>query len=213
MRALFILVALLLCGNAWASTPADSSPGTTAVLFEFQGPVPDPYWEELKNELEQNAALVWPEREMRWMKREEFHEGMEFPEIVQVRLQGHCKAELTASWRYSEGPLGWVYRIDGEIQPIVHVNCGQIGKALERELRGANIMLRQQKFARAISRVVTHELMHIFTQSAKHGSSGLQKAQLTADELTRNTFAKEERQKGIPHSPKSGGFGIAAWVE
>src|SRR5262249_5182915 len=97
MRALLICAALLFGGDAWASTPADSSPGTTAVLFEFQGAVPEAYWQGLQSELEQNAGPIWPEREMRWMKREEFHSGMEFPEVLQVRMQGHCKAELTTA--------------------------------------------------------------------------------------------------------------------
>lgn len=184
MRALFVIAALLLCGSAWASAPADSSPGTTAVLFEFHDQVFDAYWEDLRSELEQNAAPVWSDRELRWLKREEFQAGMEFPEMVQVRLQGHCKAELTTNWRYSDGPLGWVYKIDGEIQPIVYVNCDRIGQALERELRGASSAERKQKFVRAISRVVAHELTHIFTQSAEHSANGLQRARLTPAELT-----------------------------
>ena len=213
MRALFMFAALLFSGGAWASTPADSSPGTTAVLFEFQRPVSEAYWEELKGQLEQNATPVWPEREMRWMKREEFRSGMEFPEVVQVRLQGHCKAELTTSWRYSEGALGWVYKIGDEVQPIVYVNCDRIGQTLERELRGANSTERKQKFVRAISRVVAHELTHIFTQSAKHSPSGLQRAWLTPVELTKADFPAAQEQKQILRTQKSAGVGMTGWTE
>src|SRR5262249_7166004 len=127
MRALFLVTALFFSAKAWASPPTDSSPKTTAVLFEIQGPVPDAYWGALKSELEDNAAPIWPEREMRWMRHEEFRSGMEFPEVVQVRLMGHCKPEPTTSWQYSEGALGWVYKVGGEIQPVVYVNCDRIG--------------------------------------------------------------------------------------
>jgi hypothetical protein len=104
---------------------------------------------------------------------------------VQVRLRGHCKAELTAGWQFADGPLGWVYMTKEGIQPIAYVNCDRIGQTLEHELRGMSFRERQQKFARAISRVVAHELTHIFTQRAKHSSSGLQRAYLTAGELTK----------------------------
>jgi hypothetical protein len=189
VRALILFAALLLSGKtsgelcAQASTPA-SSHATTAVLFDFQRPLPEPFWEALQGELDRNAASAWPEQPMRWMERQQFQKGMEFPEVIQVRLQGHCNADLTTDWQFAEGPLGWVYMTDGEIQPIAYVNCDRIGQTLERELRGANSRVRQEKFARAISRVVAHELTHIFTQSAHHGPRGLQRAYLTAGELT-----------------------------
>jgi len=210
MCALFICAGLLFSGSAWASTPADSSTTTTAVLFEFQGTVPEGYWNQLKSEFEQNVAPIRPEREMRWMRREEFRAGMEFPEVVQVRLQGNCKGEFTLGRQYTEGPLGWAYKINGEIQPIAYVNCDRVAQALERELRGANLVERRQKFLRAISRVVEHELTHIFTQSTKHSESGLQKARLTPVELTQADFAEQEKGRSRfppaadrPHGPKA----------
>jgi hypothetical protein len=190
MRALFLFTALLFTGKASSGTPpqtisAGSPNATTAVLFEFQGPVSEPVWEELKNELDRNAAPAWPDRPMIWMKRQQFQKNMEYPDVVQVRLRGHCQAELTADWQFSEGPLGWVYMTKEGIQPIAYVNCDRIGQTLERELRGMSFRERQQKFARAISRVVAHELTHIFTQRAKHSSGGLERAYLSAGELTK----------------------------
>src|SRR5438105_9030068 len=67
MRAPILFMALLFTGKTssemptQASSPA-SSGRTTAVLFEFQEPVPEPIWEGLKNELGRNAAPAWPER-------------------------------------------------------------------------------------------------------------------------------------------------------
>ena len=194
MRALLLFVALLLTGKTSSEMPAQvsssatspaSSDRTTAVLFEFQEPVSEPIWEGLKNELDRNAAPAWPERPMIWMKRQQFQKTMEYPDVVQVRLHGHCKAQLTTDWQFADGPLGWVYMTKEGIQPIAYVNCDRIGQTLEHEFRGMNFRERQQKFARAISRVVAHELTHIFSQRAKHSSSGLQRAYLTAGELTK----------------------------
>src|SRR5215475_12528756 len=192
MRALILFATLILCcGRAVAkprpsAAPAPSvSPTPTAVLFEFSAPVSEPFWEELKGELDQNAAPISPERSMRWMKRQQFREGSEYPEVVQVRLRGHCNADLRADWQFADGPLGWVYMVGGEIQPVAYVDCDRIGQTLEHQIRGKNAKERQQEFARAVSRVVAHELTHIFQQSQKHSSNGLQRAHLTAVELTK----------------------------
>jgi hypothetical protein len=189
MRApIVVLVVAFAIGPAKAQERKAPSapPRATAVVFDFSKPVPDTFWEVLQEELDQTATPTSADRSLKWMKRAEFQRGMEFPEIVQVRLQGHCKADLTGDWQYADpGPLGWVYLAGGEIQPVAYVNCDRIGKTLERDLRGMNFKERQAKFARAISRVVAHELTHIFTQSLKHSSTGLQSASLTAKELTR----------------------------
>lgn len=199
MRALFLLFlfVILLGGGTLSAAPRHPASGkaarevgseaTTAVLFEFAKPVPDAFWETLKGELDANAAPVWPERSAIWMKRDEFRQGMEYPEIVQVRLLGHC-GEPSVTGRFGEGPLGWAKVTDGEIQPVAYVNCDRIAQTLESELRGANGKERRQKFARAVARVVGHELTHIFQQNRKHSASGLQKAYLTAGELTKEGF-------------------------
>jgi len=143
------------------------------------------YFARFFRPLDRNAAPAWPERPMIWMKRQQLQKSMEYPDVVQVRLRGHCQAEVTTDWQFADGPLGWVYMTKEGIQPIAYVNCDRIGQTLEREFRGMSFRERQRKFARAISRVVAHELTHIFTQRAKHSSGGLQRAYLTAGELTK----------------------------
>ena len=190
MRASFLFAGLfaglLFCGGALEAKPrASVAPTPTAVLFEFSRPVSEPFWEELKGQLDQNATPVSPEHSMAWMKRQQFRDGMEYPEVVQVRLRGHCNADLRADWQYADGPLGWVYMSGEEIQAVAYVDCDRIGQTLERQIRGKSQKERQREFARAVSRVVAHELAHIFQQSRKHSSSGLQRACLTAAELTK----------------------------
>lgn len=206
MRTLLLFATLLFSGKTLSGMPTQASPDpTTAVLFDFARPVSKPFWEALQGELDQNTSPVSPERSMKWMKRQQFQKGMEYPEVVQVRLRGHCNADLPTGQQVAGGPLGWVYiyTINGEIQPIAYVNCDQIARTLERELRGMSSRVRQQKFARAISRVVAHELTHIFTQSGHHNSSGLQRAYLSLDELTKEGTA----DRGLAEPPKFKGKG------
>jgi hypothetical protein len=205
MRTLLLFAALLFSGKTLRGMPTQTTPDpTTAVLFDFSRPVSEPFWEALQGELDQNTAPVSPERSMKWMKRQQLQKGMEFPEVVQVRLRGHCNADLPTGRQVAGGPLGWVYlyTINGEIQPIAYVNCDQIARTLEREFRGTNSRARQQKFARAISRVVAHELTHIFTQSAHHSPSGLQRACLSADELTKKGLLPRTGTSGASKSQR-----------
>src|SRR5262249_15903103 len=136
VRAL-LLVAILSCGGIASAAPGRpsgassgnarsrdvSTQAATAVLFEFARPVPGPFWDALQGELDQTAAPDWPERSLVWMKRQEFQSSMEYRDMVQVQLKGHCTGESAGVREAGEGPLGWVYMIDREIQPVAYVNC------------------------------------------------------------------------------------------
>jgi|GEM_PF-3668793 hypothetical protein len=196
-RALFFAtVALFLSTNAMHATPAHSvgnaqpasrrDDSTTAVILDFPRLVPDPLWNAMKYELEQDTVSAWPERQILWMKREDFHTGMDFPEVVQVKLVGRCTAEPLPTWQATAGPLGWAYLVDGQIRPMAYIDCDRIAVTVERELRGATCAERRERFARALARVVAHELTHIFEQSRNHAKSGLQRAHLSARDLTKN---------------------------
>ena len=82
--------------------------------------------------------------------------------------------------RSTPGPLGWVYQVDGKILPFVFVDCDRIARTLWADLRGQTPAIRRQKLARAISRVIAHEITHIVTQDSGHR---VQQAHLSAAEL------------------------------
>ena len=124
-----------------------------------------------------------------WLKQEEYYPGMDFPEIVQVRLEGDCWSGEQHAHSVTPGPLGWVHQVDGRIQPFVFVNCDRITGTLEVELRGKTACERREKLARAISRVITHELIHIGTQDARHRE---QKPYLSSRELAEDLSHRGE---------------------
>jgi hypothetical protein len=154
-----------------------------AVLLDFSQPVPEAAWQIMKFELERTEITTLPKESTLWVKREQFYQDMEAGEIFQVRLSGDCGAGMDAREHPVPGPLGWVYLVDGQILPFVFVDCDRIARALWPELRGRTPSERRRKIARAISRVIAHELTHIITQDPKHLPAGVQKAHLTPDEL------------------------------
>jgi len=155
-----------------------------AMLLDFSQPFPENGWRILKTELERTEITTLPKESTRWLKREQFYQDAENVEIYQVHLKGDCSTGMEAAERPAPGPLGWVYRVDGQILPFVFVDCDRISHAVWPDLRGRTPSERRQKMARAISRVVAHELTHIITQDPNHlGSGGGQKAHLRPDEL------------------------------
>jgi hypothetical protein len=154
-----------------------------AVLLDFSQPVPESSWQILKIELARTEIATLPQESTLWAKREQFYQDMQAGEIFQVRLNGDCGAGMEAAEHPVPGPLGWVYLVDGQILPFVFIDCDRIARALWPELRGRTPAERRQKMARAISRVVSHELTHIITQNPNHLPAGAQKGHLTPDEL------------------------------
>lgn len=81
------------------------------------------------------------------------------------------------------GPLGWVMRDHGHIEPFVHVECSPLAQMLATKAYGHDRKYRDQLLATAIARVVLHEWIHIATQSPHHSRDGLAKAQFSPADL------------------------------
>ena len=167
---------------------------STAVLLNFSTPVPEGFWQTLKADLERQEIPSLMRESPIWLKQEEFYPGMDFPEIVQVRLEGDCSSGEQHTHGATPGPLGWVFQVEGRIQPFVFVDCNRITKTLEGELRGKTASERREKLARAISRVIAHELIHIGTQDARHRA---QKPYLSPREL-----AEDLGRRGEEHASR-----------
>ena len=183
---LFSLLSLLPGGACYVALTQPPRIPSAAVLLKFSEPVPEGFWQTLKADLERLEIPSLMRESPIWLKQEEFYPGMDFPEIVQVRLEGDCSSGEQHTHGATPGPLGWVLQVEGRIQPFVFVDCNRITKTLEGELRGKTASERREKLARAISRVIAHELIHIGTQDARHRE---QKPYLSSRELV------EDREK------------------
>jgi hypothetical protein len=177
---LFSLLSLLPGAACSVALAQPARVPSTAVLLNFSTPVPEGFWQMLKADLERQEIPSLMRESPIWLKQEEFYPGMDFPEIVQVRLEGDCSSGEQHTHGVTPGPLGWVFQVEGRIQPFVFVDCNRITKTLEGELRGKTSSERRAKLARAISRVIAHELIHIGTQDARHRE---QKPYLSSREL------------------------------
>jgi hypothetical protein len=115
-------------------------------------------------------------------------------EVSQAGLIGQGRANIFVQFHGScripnqplddvERPLGWVDRVDGQMLSIVHVDCARIGQALRRVVTDPQSAKSQDLLARAIARVIRHELHHLVLQTSDHDRTGDFKSALRAEEL------------------------------
>jgi len=109
--------------------------------------------------------------------------GSEFGKVIEVHLRGRCDVAEQAYRPVARGPLGWVLRVGGEIQPFVYVDCERLAQFLDPKMLGMSDSQRSDAMATAIARITVHEWLHITLQSAGHMSHGIRRAELSANDL------------------------------
>jgi hypothetical protein len=157
-------------------------PPETVVLLDFSSSASEHFWKSLKTELERPEIAQFLGRQIFWMRREQFRMGMEFPEVLQVSVQGNCMASEPSDAR-TLGPLGWVYVVSAQIQPFAFLNCTRIRQYLAPSMRQLTTEEQEDMIARAVARIIAHEVTHILTRNSRHARWGLQKPFLSRGEL------------------------------
>jgi hypothetical protein len=85
---------------------------------------------------------------------------------------------------------------DGQILPFTDVACDRVRDFLQAGLLTFPVEDREQKYGRALGRVLAHELYHIFANTLRHGSVGVAKESYSVLDLLSDDFqfqAKETR--------------------
>ena len=159
---------------------------TTFVIFEDHHMEND-QWTALAGQLhrsQESTARFFPiiDGELEVLRGSDVVRGVNVEMGISVFLHGDCKL-LPQPRRFVEGALGWVHRIDGEIQPFVHVDCKRILEMLGPMALGMKRERRNTVMAEAIARVIVHEWIHIVTQKAGHLESGITKSKFQVTDL------------------------------
>lgn len=124
--------------------------------------------------LDQNAEFV---------RGQDIGPGLLVDSAITVYLHGDCMLRPVALRTAFGVPLGWVFQVDGRIQPFVHVDCTAIADVLGSRARGLDNNMRTAMMGEAMARVVLHEWIHVATQSGTHAVRGIEKAQFGAEDL------------------------------
>jgi hypothetical protein len=166
-----------------------------ALYTNFAQPVPTAVFQGLQEEL--NDLMEPAMIHLEWRSLAGVTGSEVSSELAVVKFVGHCDAEGLAMKSGYPGALGWTHVSDGVILPFADVDCDRIRTFIQKDLLFVHTSEREEVFGRAIARVVAHELYHIFTQTAHHGSDGVGKSAFTVQELLADEFQFQGKEAGM----------------
>jgi hypothetical protein len=180
-------VAIYVCLIAGLTVPPGAgvgraSPYVLTVILDVRGP----FSRASLNEMERESGLVLQSSgvQLQWrMLGEDTYTS--YSDLVVMTFRGSCKYEQAAQVDkdYGLGPLAMTQSVGGEIQPFGEVNCDRVVNSARNAMMGADYARADLLIGRALGRVVTHELVHIITGSAEHGTEGVEKPALSGRQL------------------------------
>lgn len=186
-----LLLPAISLGLAAAAQPfAPAIPRTTVVVFADR-PMSSVQWAALVFKVraeivEDNPETQALDRNAEFIRGDRLLPGLLVDSAISVYLHGDCTlSPLPRRIAYGE-PLGWVRRVDGRVQPFVHVDCTRIDQVIGPQALWLSAERRIDVMAGAIARVIVHEWIHIATQSRKHADCGIAKAEFGVADLMGN---------------------------
>lgn len=173
-------------------------------------PMKDDQWLALARELQRaDVRLETAARELggglEVLRGRDLVTGIAVDQVISVRVVGDCTL-LPGPRRMVSGALGWVKKVDGEIQPFIHVSCERIVEMLQGMALGMNTERRNSVMAEAMARVIAHEWIHIATQTACHERSGIMESQFQVSNLLADDDQVYPRRHVGREKKRSNGF-------
>lgn len=164
------------------------------IVFYADKQVGDGLWAPLFGAVQEDlakedfgSASQFLDRNPRLLRSNEVLAGEEFGHVVQVKLLGRCDVVQQAYRPLKPGPLGWVLRVQGEIQPYIYIDCTRMAQTLNATTLGMSNDARMRAMTQAMAHVLVHEWIHIATQNGGHTAHGISQAQLSVNELVSET--------------------------
>ena len=185
---LFCLLAGVFPG--WSETRGATFAPIT-LYTQFSHTPSDGVLEALQDEVESIMAPIGLRFEWRDLAKSAGHEVS--AELAVVTFQGKCDIAGLTSHSKFEGALGWTHVSDGQILPFTDVNCDRVREFTQSGLLGFRGEEREERYGRALGRVLAHELYHIFANTTRHGS-GVAKESYSMQDLLSDDFVFQARE-------------------
>ncbi|MEI9974213.1 MAG: hypothetical protein WDO73_20480 [Ignavibacteriota bacterium] len=81
------------------------------------------------------------------------------------------------------GPFASAYGSDGDVLPFSEVECDHLAASVQSAMWGDDYARPDYLLGRALGRVLAHELVHILTKSATHGTDSVTQPTFTGRDL------------------------------
>lgn len=187
--ALFCLLAGVLPG--WSETRGATYAPIT-LYTQFQEAPTEAVLEALQDEVTTIMAPIGLHFEWRDLAKTAGHEVS--AELAVVTFKGRCNTVGLTPHDKFEGALGWTHISDGQILPFTDVACDRVRDFVQAGLATYHMEDRDEKYGRALGRVLAHELYHIFANTMRHGSTGVAKESYSVQDLLTDDFQFQTRE-------------------
>jgi len=193
----------------WAASPTSGQVGLAALYTDFAHQPASAVVEALRREVD---LLMAPSGlHFAWTSLAANDQRV-WTALAIVKFSGRCEALPFATNSQSGQRLGWTHISNGMVLPFAEVDCDAIRAYLLKDLSMLPVRSREKVLGRAVGRVMAHELLHIFAETAAHSDHGVDHPTLPISELLADSldFAEREPTVQIVHTkpapaPKTGG--------
>lgn len=168
--------------------------GPIALYADFQCDPPREVVAAIRDELRRIMAPIGLEFDWRSISESQ---NQVSAGLVVVSFKGACEADGLSPLPLPEAALGWTHVSDGVILPFSDIDCAAIRSFVQLDLLKMQKARRAEAYGRAIGRVLSHEMYHVFAHTQSHGIAGIGKAAYTVQELLSPAFrfdAHESRE-------------------
>ncbi len=157
------------------------SPSVLTVILDFKGPYSPASLKEMQRE--SGHILISSGVRLDWRMLGE-EPSASYRDLVVMTFKGACEYEPAAPSYDELGPLAMTRTTNGEVQPFGEVDCDRVKVSSARTaMSGLDYSRADLLIGRAMGRVVAHELVHMLTKSAEHGTEGVAKPSLSGKQL------------------------------
>ena len=158
---------------------------------------------EMKREL---SHLLKPAAiHVEWQDPSIDRHGMENDYSAVVRLRGSCRpTEPSTQFEHAiSGPFTLASSAvsDGVVLPFGDIDCAALNSFLGPSLWKKPWTVQESVYARAVARLMAHELYHVIGQTHGHAHSGVAEASFTVGELLADRFEFAESTLTDLHAP------------
>jgi len=185
IAAAALVVSMGLGAQPVANRSEDLKPATVGVTLTFDGKPSRGFVKSLRQEV---ASLFRPTGlDLRWQILERGTKPGVYDRAVVLRMKGRCNA--SAVYDATREPqarrtLGETIISDGEVLPIVVVNCDEIARAVsDLRFQAVGPLALPNVHLRLTARVVAHELLHALLKNPDHQETDCAKALLRPADL------------------------------
>jgi hypothetical protein len=160
-----------------------ANPHQITVLLDFDQPHSHVPLKAMQSELQSILDPAGVSLDLR--VKDELPPDPQFGDLLIFKMNGHCSTEqLPIGALIDErGPLAWTYSSDGEMLSFGQVQCDRVRLSLQRLYGPQTAEMHSVLYAKALARVIAHEMYHMLSNSPAHTKGGVTKSSLTPREL------------------------------